>query len=80
MFCAELAKQYKTRGKFKANNIFIYKNKEIKIMKKSIAVILAILTIFSLMSCATAFAADGSIVITCVDNYPITIKEVEEAK
>ena len=49
-------------------------------MKKSIAVILAILTIFSLMSCATAFAADGSIVITCVDNYPITIKEVEEAK
>lgn len=49
-------------------------------MKKSIAVILAVLTIFSLMSCATAFAADGGIVITCVDNYPITIKEVEEAK
>ena len=49
-------------------------------MKKSIAIILAILTIFSLVSCATAFAADTGIKVECADSYPIIIKEVEETQ
>ena len=48
-------------------------------MKKSISVVLALLVVFSLFGCVTAFAVYEPEII-CEDTYPITIKEVEAAE